>query len=616
MSKRHRFDDISLIPFKKEFRGYSFAGLTQDMGAGLSVALLTLPQAMAYALVADLPLSCGLFAAIFSTIIAAFFGSSRHLISGPSNSIAILVQAGTAEILFNYYRNLTGAERDAMALQIMTQLTLIVGFIQVLIAFFKLGRLTQFVSHSVIVGYISGATIAIVINQLYVFLGIPGLHGIHTFYDKGLFLLTHLPQIHWPTTIIGLGSLFFLVVFQKINKRIPAAVITFGFAGLMVYMMGMSNFSVHMGFEQPVVVVGDTGDVHGAIPTLALPFFNMKIMSALLPVAFAVAMLSVLESVSISKAVAANSGQRLSVNQDIFGLSLGNLISSFIVAMPISGSSSRSILSYNYGAQTRLAAIFSGIFFALILYLFSFFVSHIPLTALAALMLLTAANTVNLRHLFLCLKATTSDAFVFWITFLSCIFFSLDVAFYIGVAISITFYLKKAAAPQLAEYAVEDGGKLRSISLTESHEHRTIRVIKVKGELFFGAADLFQSTLKTLAEDRSSTQIIILELKHARDLDATTCLALQQLNDYLRGENKQLICCGLTLQTWEVLSDAGLVQELGRENLFLLDVHHPHVSMQKALERAQKLLEQPEQMVEEEPEPSLIVLEQPIQAEN
>lgn len=601
MRKRNRFDDIFLFPFTQEFKGYSMEGFSRDMGAGLSVALLTIPQAMAFALVADLPLSCGLFAAIFSTIIAAIFGSSRHLITGPSNSIAILLQAGTAQILFNYYRDLHGMERDMMALQIMTQMTLLVGAIQALVAFFKLGRLSQFVSHSVIVGYITGATIAIVINQLFVFLGIHELHGLNSFFEKGFYLISHLHKIHWPTAIVGLGSLFLLIGFRRVNPKVPAAVISFAFSGWIVYMIGMSSLSIHTVLEVPVTVVGNTGDISGGLPPMALPYFNLKIMNALLPVAFAVAMLSILESVSISKALAANSGQRLSVNQDIFGLSLGNLASSLIGAMPVSGSSSRSTLSYNYGAQTRLAAVFSGICLAFILYVFGFLVNHIPLPALAALLLLNAAKTVNVRHLFLCLKATSSDAFVFWITLFSCIFFSLDVAFYIGVALSVTFYLKKAAAPQLAQYGVEPDGKLRNMPLNAARENLTIRVIKVKGELFFGAADLFQSTLKAMAEDDDTTRVIILELKHARDLDATACLALQQLNDYLRSSDRMLVCCSLTLQTWDVLSNAGMVDELGRENLFLLDEQRPQVSLQKALERAEEIVaEEPSEEEREE----------------
>ena len=162
---QQQLDDISLFSFKRELSGYSWDTFAQDSAAAFSVALLTVPQAMAYALLAGLPLSAGIFAAVYSSIIAAIFGSSRHLIVGPSNAIAILIQAGTAELLFTYYRGVEGFEKEMLALQILTQLTMLVGIIQVLVAGCKLGRLTQFVSHSVVIAYITGTVLAVFVSH-------------------------------------------------------------------------------------------------------------------------------------------------------------------------------------------------------------------------------------------------------------------------------------------------------------------------------------------------------------------------------------------------------------------------------------------------------------------
>jgi len=247
-------------------------------------------------------------------------------------------------------------------------------------------------------------------------------------------------------------------------------------------------------------------------------------------------------------------------------------------------------MSYNYGAQTRFASMSVGLIVAAILYSVGQLVSLIPLAALAALLLNTSGRAINTKQFFLCAKATGSDAFVLWLTTLSCLFFSLDVAFYIGVVLSITLYLKKAALPQVKEYSVDDYGVLKQvIHAGSSEEHRDIRVIKIEGELFFGAADLFQTTLKTMAEDDTNTRVIILHLKNARDIDATTCLALQQLYDYLKSSGRYLIACGLTWQTWEVLSDSGIVELIGKENLFVFDERHPQDFMIKAFARARLL---------------------------
>lgn len=595
LSMHTHFDDISLLSFQRELKGYSWDLLRQDLSAAVAVALLAVPQAMAYALLAGLPLASGLFAAIYSAIIASLFGSSRHLIVGPSNAIAILLQAGTAEILFTYYRGLEGAEREMAALQILTQLCMLVGVVQVVAACFKLGRLTQFVSHSVIVAYMVGTAMAVVVNQLFTFTGIPSEASGDSLYAKGIYLLTHIKEAHWPTAIVGMGSLLILILLRKIDRRIPAPVIALVCAAGIVHLISQYSFGsiiteeMQQKYWHQVLLVGNTGSLSDIIPSFSFPHFDMGLMNHLLPFAFAVALLNIMETTSIAKTLAASSGQRLSVNQEIFGIGLGNLFSSLISAMPVSGSASRSCLNYSLGAKTRLSAVLSAAFMATIIFSFSFLIMHVPLAALSALLLVTAVNIVNPRQFFLCLKATSSDAFVLWITLLSCLFLSLDVALYIGIVISITLYLKKAAVPQLVEYDIDEEGELHQLDYSKTHEHKTIRLIKVEGELFFGAADLFQTTLKTITEDDTGTKVIVLQLKNARDIDATVCLALQQLHSYLKGSGRHLVACGMTQPIWDVLSDSGLIEQIGKENLFIFDERNPHIHMLKAFRRARHL---------------------------
>lgn len=598
MTLSYPTDDISLAQLKRDIEGYSWSTFRQDILAGLSVSMLTLPQAMAYALLAGLPLSCGLLAAVYSALIAALFGSSRQLIVGPNNTIAILIQSGTAEILFTYYRELTGIERDIISVQIMTQLTLLAGILQVLAGWFHLGRLTQFVSQSVIIGYVAGTALAVIINQLFTLFGIPRLSGAHSLYENVVYLVAHLDQMQWTTVFLGIGSLVILWILKHINSRIPAAFVTIVVAGVVVQVLGLSSYSgsswliggdVEELTVPNVLVVGDTGEVYDLAPTFTLPFLNMRIINGILPVAFAIALLGIMDTTAVAKTIAANTGQRLSTNQEIFGVGIGNLVSTLVGGMPVSGSPSRSGLNFRSGAQTRFAAIYNAFFVAFFVFALGFFVTRIPLAALSALVLITAVGIVNTKQLFLCLRATASDAFVLWTTLLACLFFSLDIAFYVGVILSIILYLKKAAIPQLGEYDIDDDGELKNLDPTLADEHRTIRVIKVEGELFFGSADIFQNTLQTLADDHVSTCVIILQLKNARDIDATTCFALQQLHDFLKESNRHLVACGITPHIWEVLSNSGLVELFGAENLFLFDEKHPHLHMQEAIQWAKKL---------------------------
>ncbi len=600
-------DEVSLFTFPKELQGYTSHTFYQDCIAAISVALLTVPQAMAYSLLAGLPLMTGIFAAIYSSIIATLFGSSRHLIIGPSNAIAILVQTGTAEILFTYFRGLEGDERTAMALMILTQLTVCIGVFQVLAATCKLGRLVQFVSHSVVVGYIAGTAIAVIVNQLFTFFGIPGVSGDQSLYQKGVYLVTHIKASHTATAAIGIGTLVLLILLKKIDRRLPAPLIALACAAVATHVLTLDVSGWADWFRWNAVpwsqikLVGDIGQLDQLIPTFAFPFFDMTLLNHILPVAFAIALLNVMETTSVAKTIAASSGQRLSLNQEIFGIGMGNLLSSLIAAMPVSGSPSRTCLNYISGGQTRVVGIMTSLFIGLIVYLFGFLITEIPLAALSALLLVTAVSIVHPRQFLLCAKATSADAFVLWTTLLACIFLSLDVAFYIGVSLSIILYLKKSAIPQLVEYDIDEEGELQNIDETKVQEHKTIRVIKVEGELFFGAADLFQTTLKTIAEDDTSSRVIILQLKNARDIDATVCLALQQLHDYLKGSKRYLVCCGMTQQTWDVMSNSGMVEEIGKENLFIFDERHPHLHMLKALNRAKELI-----YISQEPTPKSV----------
>lgn len=597
----HQLDDISLTYFKKDFERYTWGFLRQDMLAGISIAMLTLPQAMANALLAGLSIETGIFAAIFSAVIVALFGSSRHVLAGPSNAIAILIQGGLSTIYFTYYRDFVGAEKDFLFVQILTQLAFLVGIIQILAAFFKLGRLTHFVSHSVVIGYISGVALALVINQLFSLLGMNVPVNSSSLFERTIYIFTHLEAVNWPTTIIGFTCFFLLLTFKKINRKIPAGAIMLGLVAFLTYGVDhVLSFLASMNFQyfdithlahviQSIPIIGDPrGD--GLLPNWSLPYFNPGIMNDLLPVAFAIALLSVIETTSTAKAIAANSGQVLSTNQEIFGLGLGNLFSAFIGAMPVAGSASRSTVSYECGAKTRMAALFNSLFVAVILIVFGFLLRRIPVTAFSALLIVSAASIVNLKQLALCLKATRSDAFVFVLTILACIFFSLDTAFYIGVVMSITLYLKKAAIPQLVEFTIDEAGNLHSIDPIHQHVPRKIRFIKVEGELFFGAADLFQNALKTITEDDTTTKVIILQFKNARDVDATSCLALEQLYLYLRGSGRYLIACGLTQPIWDVFSDSGMIELIGKENLFFFNEKHPQLYLQKAFTRSYELL--------------------------
>ncbi|MFZ0565340.1 MAG: SulP family inorganic anion transporter, partial [Chlamydiales bacterium] len=343
---------ITLLPFWRDLKTYNLPSFRADILAAISVALMALPQAMAYAFVAGLPTSAGIWAAIFGTIFTASFGESRRLISGPTNMIAILIQSGTSEIIYTYYGRISGVELDVIALRVVLQLVLIIGIFQILAGGLRLGRLVQFTSRSVIVGYMAGAALAIAVTQLFPFFGIREMDGYHPIYQQGLYLFGYLPTLHLPTTLIAIGCLILLIVFYQTSEKVPAAAIMFIIAGGVVWLFNLSPenargvFDINEGERvEKVTLLRDVGPIYSDLPKLAPPFFEIRIMTKLIPLAFAITLLSAIEATAIGRSYTSAREPPYNDNQELYGLGLSNVLSSFLGAMPSSGSFSRSALN-------------------------------------------------------------------------------------------------------------------------------------------------------------------------------------------------------------------------------------------------------------------------------
>jgi len=572
-------DVIDFFSIAQEFKTYELKNLKKDALAALSVALLALPQAIAYAFVAHLPTAAGIFSAIFGTIFTASFGTSRSLVSGPTNTIAILLQWGVSEILFTYYRSTIGVEREVLAMGIVMQLVLLVGIFQIMIGLFKLGRLTRFASQSVIVGYVLGAAVLIAITQLYPFFGIERLTDAHPAYQQIWHLFSHLYSLNTITTIIAVCSLVILIFFRRFSKKIPSAAIVLLLATLVV-----AGFR----FTQ-VARVSDIGPIVSDLPKIAWPYFDMRIMTKALPLAFAIALLGILEAIAVGRTYHSVKKAPYQENQEIYGLGISNFCCSFLGAMPASGSFSRSSLNREAGAKTRFAAIFSGFLVLLFILLFGFFIRRIPLCSLSALMLITAYGMVNFKHLALCLHATKADALVVVVTFASSLLFSLEIALYVGIVLSICFYLKQTAVPLVIEYGFNNIGKLRPLEEEGDRDDPNIAIVQAEGELYFASAAPLASRLHLIADDENLS-VIILQLMNTRSIDATVCMALKGFNRFLKATDRVLILSGVSSQVAKVMRQAELDKEIGQEYIFGANEQLPGEPTRQAYNLAKQLV--------------------------
>lgn len=580
-----RIPAISFIPFLSDFKGYRLRALGSDLMAALAVALMTIPQSIAYSLLAGLPPTAGLYSAIFGTIFTAGLGSSRHLVSGPSTGVAILIQTSIADILYNYFEAVEGPAKEALIIHLLGQIVLIAGVIQIGSAFFNVSKLLQFVSRPVMLGYFMGIMMAIMINQVYYFTGVP-FHGpdISQLYKAWEFLV-NLHLFDWKTLLVGVGTFALLIALRKTKKwkMLPDALIVLVVASLIVY-------CINLWLHKPLTRTLETfGIASGPFPTFTWPLLDFRLINKVFPAATAIAFLAILEVFSISRNFAARSGQQVQVNQDVFGLGVGNFLLSFFVgAMPASGSASRTTINYNAKAKTRLAAIFSGVFVAAIVAVGWTLVQHIPLASLAALLIATAPVLVDFKEVKLAVQATTEDRWVFVLTFMSCLIFSLDIAFFIGIIISIGTYLRRSSIPHLVEYAFNAKGRLMTVSSKEE-VHRKVRIIGIAGDLYFASADVFQTALQSVASD-PNVCAIVLRLNNVYHMDASMCLAIAQLQEMLSSTQRHLVISGLTEEVWHVFHRAGLVKRIGLDNLYFTDESNPQFSTWKACLHAQELI--------------------------
>jgi SulP family sulfate permease len=579
-------DELSIEPLVRDAQGYSFAKARSDLVAALPVALLSVPQALAYAIVVGVPPMAAVISMILGTSIAALLCSSSHLVIGPNNATCLLVQAATVEAFQRIPGGSDLLTRDSLSMTLITAMTLLIGLTQLLASIFSLGRLIQFVSHAVIVGYIVGTAVAIMVGQLYPLAGLTCPEYAESLYQKISYFVTHATDVHAATLGVGLLSIIVLVFMRRIRWKIPSSLTMLGLTTALVALLGIGGS----------VRLVDCGDVSFPSFSLQPPLLDLRLLNSLLPVAFAIALIGILEAHAIAKTIAAKTGQRIWGNQEAFALGTSNFFLSLFGGLPCSGSATRSILNVEGGATTRFAAFFSGCFVAAIIWTLGPVITYVPRASLAALLIVTAIRLIDMTQIRLCWRATKSDAMVFAITFVSCIFFSLPLAFYMGIAFSIILYLKKAATPRVVEYIYEEStGEIHLALENEKREPRTVRVINVEGELFFGSMDLFQQTLRAIAEDDETTKVIILRLKHVHDLDATAALALRQLKDYLGQSGRHLIVYSIPAHVYELLENVHLIGHLGKENVILFDPENPRASLIRSFARAQALLVAEEQ---------------------
>lgn len=589
-----RAERVMFAPFAADLWTYNLRKFRHDAWAAANVTTLALAQGLAFAAIAGLPVVFGIISTAVAAVVAPLFAGSRHTILGPTNA--------TAFMLFSFFS--VNPAMTARLGELIPLLVLMVGIFATVGALFRVADLLQYVSRSVLVGYISGAAVLIIANQLKPFLGVEDFvsdESSSTFVGLLFALARALPQTQAVALLIGAVTLLFYAALRRWRPKWPA------FAVALVISSAVFGSLIRAGIgpfvEAETFVTFGFQDLMLKMPNLIRADVFADI-SALASVAFAIAFLASLENTLMAKTLASKTGDRPDVNQDMLSVGMANLATSFAGGMPASGSLTRSMLNHESGAQTRFASFFSGIytmaFAALIAASVGWgvpLIDFVPKAALAALVITLSLSLFNLRHIRICLRSTSGDAAVLIITFVATLLAPLHVAIFIGVAISIGLFLRKASRPFLIEYEFSEAGELREMGEKRQRPIPSISIVHVEGDLFFGAAELFRTQIQRTVSD-PAIKVIILRLKNARHLDATSVMALEDLILFMRGRGLHLIVSGATREVYRVLKQSGILITLqegcdrsaGESNIFLTNARNPNLSTRAALKRAQQLL--------------------------
>lgn len=539
------------FPFIVWFRLTTIETIKADFFAGLTGAIIVLPQSVAFATIAGMPPEYGLYTAMVVPIIAALFGSSFHLVSGPTTAISIVVFAAVSK-----YAAPGSEEFVALALT----LTFLAGVYQLVFGLAKFGLLVNFVSHNVVIGFTAGAALLIVSTQ------IPYILGIHiprggSFINTWIDLYSGVGEFNIYLLIVGLGTLVSAIIIKLVRPKFPYLLIAMFVGGFLALFLS--------GFTDSIETVGV---MPAYFPPLSSPNFSLNSLKSLAPEAFAIALLGLIEASSIGRSIATKSNQRINPSQEFIGQGTSNIVGSFFSGYASSGSFTRTAVNFESGARTPLSAILAALFLMVIVLLVGPLISYLPLAAMAGIILIVAYNLIDFQSIKKTFTYSKSESVIFTATFLSTLLFELEFAIYLGVLLSLMLFIAKTSVPEVHTLAFgsppgEGNRKLQSIRKTPLVQCPQLKIIRIDMSIYFGSINHIQRQISQIVDNQRIYHILIVA-SGVNFIDLAGIEGLLIEHRRLKALNGSLYFVDVKSSTYEFMEKVNFVNEIGRENFF------------------------------------------------
>tara|TARA_R110002049_G_scaffold307590_2_gene508529 strand:+ start:1735 stop:3438 length:1704 start_codon:yes stop_codon:yes gene_type:complete len=532
-------------------RGYTIDALKADLVAGLTGAVIVLPQGIAFATIAGLPPQYGLYTAMVTPIIAALFGSSRHLVSGPTTAISIVIFSAVS-----HHTEPGSPEFVNLALT----LTFLAGIYQLGFGLVRLGSLINFVSHTVVIGFTAGAAILIATSQMKHVLGVfipKGESFIHVWVD----IYHQYSDINLYVLLVATSTVSSVILCKLLLPKLP---------NLLAGMLVGSYVGVYLGGES--VGITFIGEIPAHLPPLSSPIFSIDTIKILAPEAFAIALLGLIEAVSISRAIAVKSNQQINSSQEFIGQGLSNIFGSFFSSYAGSGSFTRSGVNYATGAKSPLSAIFAALFLMVIVLFVAPLTAYLPIAAMGGVILVVAYNLIDFEHIKHAFQFSKEEVSILLTTFFATLFLELEFAIYLGVLLSLVLFLKRTSIPKIPTLSIDidpKTGKRKFINIQKKAIKRCpqLKIIRIDMSIYFGSINYIQRHIQHITHVEKIQHILIVS-SGINFIDLSGAEALIAENTRLKAKGGGIYFVGLKSSVNDFLVDTGFVKEIGHNHFF------------------------------------------------
>ena len=494
---------LAVFPFLKWWPRVTRKALHYDLMAGLTGAVIALPQGVAFAAIAGMPPEYGLYAGMVPAIVAALFGSSWHLVSGPTTAASIVIFSALSQ---------HATPGSAEYVQLALTLTVMVGLIQFTMGLARFGTLVNFISHSVVIGFTAGAAILIATSQLKHFFGLSLPRG-GNFYETLSAVFSRWSEINPYITAVGLVTMLAGILIKRFKPRFPSMIVS-------MLVGSVAAFALSRILGADVTKIATVGALPASLPPLSAPTLSLTTIKMLAPAALATTLFALTEAVSIARSLADKTGQDLDANQEFIGQGLSNIVGCFFSGYVATGSFNRSGLNYQAGARTPLAAIIAGALLIVLVLLVAPLTAYLPDAAMAGILFLVAWGLIDIPHIRKVLRASRYETLIMGTTFFATLFLELEFAIFLGVMLSLVLYLKRTSHPRLRSRIPNPRQAERPFITDPSlPECPQLKIVRIEDSLYFGSVNHVRETINAMYRENPGQKHLLIVAREINFID-------------------------------------------------------------------------------------------------